>query len=70
MRTLTLTIVSFNVTFGAAWSVLVLYATDRLGMGEVGFGLLTTSGRRRPGGHRVVRLAQRTSASAISCGPG
>ena len=42
MRTLALTILTFNVTFGAAWSVLVLYATDRLGMGEVGFGLLTT----------------------------
>jgi predicted MFS family arabinose efflux permease len=40
MRTLTLTIVMFNVTFGAAWSVLVLYASDRLGLGEVGFGLL------------------------------
>ncbi|HSV38558.1 MAG TPA: MFS transporter [Nocardioidaceae bacterium] len=43
VRTLTLTIVSFNVTFGAAWSVLVLYATQRLDLGEVGFGLLTTS---------------------------
>ncbi|MBA3289007.1 MAG: MFS transporter [Acidimicrobiia bacterium] len=43
MRTLALTIVSFNLTFGAAWSVLVLYATDRLGMGEIGFGLLTTA---------------------------
>jgi predicted MFS family arabinose efflux permease len=43
VRTLTLTIVSFNVTFGAAWSVLVLYATERLGMGPVGFGLLTTA---------------------------
>jgi predicted MFS family arabinose efflux permease len=43
VRTLTLTIVSFNVTFGAAWSVLVLYAIDRLEMGEVGYGLLTTS---------------------------
>ncbi|TYP87996.1 MFS transporter [Blastococcus xanthinilyticus] len=42
VRTLTLTIVSFNVTYGAAWSVLVLYATDRLGLGAVGFGLLTT----------------------------
>jgi MFS family permease len=42
MRTLALTILTFNVTFGAAWSVLVLYSTDRLGMGEVGFGLLTT----------------------------
>lgn len=43
MRTLSLTILAFNVTFGAAWSVLVLYATDRLGMDEVGFGLLTTA---------------------------
>ena len=32
----------FNITFGAAWSVLVLYATERLGMGAVGFGLLST----------------------------
>ena len=43
MRTLALTIFTFNVTFGAAWSVLVLYATERLGMDEVGFGLLTTA---------------------------
>jgi predicted MFS family arabinose efflux permease len=44
MRTLALTIVTFNVTFGAAWSVLVLYAEERLRMGPVGFGLLTTAG--------------------------
>jgi predicted MFS family arabinose efflux permease len=43
MRTLALTIVAFNVTFGAAWSVLVLYAQERLGMSAVGFGLLTTA---------------------------
>ncbi|HWH24501.1 MAG TPA: MFS transporter, partial [Candidatus Limnocylindria bacterium] len=43
MRTLALTIFAFNVTFGAAWGVLVLYATERLGMDEVGFGLLTTA---------------------------
>jgi MFS family permease len=43
MRTLALTIFTFNVTFGAAWAVLVLYAGDRLGMDEVGFGLLTTA---------------------------
>jgi predicted MFS family arabinose efflux permease len=43
MRTLFLTIVAFNVTFGAAWSVLVLYASERLGMDAVGFGLLTTA---------------------------
>jgi len=43
VRTLILTIFTFNITFGAAWSVLVLYATRRLGMGEIGFGLLTTA---------------------------
>ncbi len=43
MRTLALTILTFNVTFGAAWSVLVLYAGERLGMNEIGFGLLTTA---------------------------
>jgi predicted MFS family arabinose efflux permease len=42
VRTLVLTIFVFNITYGAAWSVLVLYATQRLDMGEVGFGLLTT----------------------------
>lgn len=41
MRTLTFTIVAFNVTFGAAWAVPVLWALDRLGMCDVGFGLLT-----------------------------
>jgi hypothetical protein len=43
MRTLALTIFTFNITFGAAWSVLVLYAGERLRMDEVGFGLLTTA---------------------------
>ena len=43
VRTLAITIVTFNVTFGAAWSVLVLYAIERLQAGEVGFGLLTTA---------------------------
>jgi MFS family permease len=42
VRTLALTILVFNVTFGAAWSVLVLYAGQRLGLGAVGFGVLTT----------------------------
>ena len=42
IRTLVLTIFIFNITFGAAWSVLVLYATQRLGVGEIGFGLLAT----------------------------
>jgi len=43
MRTLALTIFTFNVTFGAAWAVLVLYAGERLGMDEIGFGLLTSA---------------------------
>jgi len=43
MRTLALTIFTFNITYGAAWSVLVLYAGERLGMDEVGFGLLPTA---------------------------
>ncbi|MDT4909669.1 MAG: hypothetical protein QOI69_2910 [Pseudonocardiales bacterium] len=42
VRTLVLTIFTFNITFGAAWSVLVLYATHRLGLGSIGFGLNTT----------------------------
>lgn len=42
VRTLVLTILIFNLTFGAAWSVLVLYASERLGLGPVGYGLLTT----------------------------
>jgi MFS family permease len=42
VRTLALTILIFNVTFGAAWSVLVLYAGQRLGLGAVGYGLMTT----------------------------
>jgi MFS-type transporter involved in bile tolerance (Atg22 family) len=42
VRTLVLTIFIFNVTFGAAWSVLVLYARDQLGLGAIGFGLLST----------------------------
>jgi predicted MFS family arabinose efflux permease len=41
VRTLSLTILIFNVTFGAAWSVLVLYASDRLGLGAIGFGLIS-----------------------------
>ncbi len=43
VRTLTLVILLFNVTWGAAWSVLVLWALHRLEAGEVGYGLLTTA---------------------------
>lgn len=42
VRTLIITIFIFNLTYGAAWSVLVLYVTRHLGMGEIGFGLVTS----------------------------
>ncbi|MCN0177943.1 MFS transporter [Salinispora arenicola] len=43
VRTLCLTTLVFNITYGAAWSILVLYATERLGLGAVGFGLISTA---------------------------
>lgn len=43
VRTLALTITAFNVTFGAAMAVYVLYATERLGLDEFGYGLLMTA---------------------------
>jgi len=43
VRTLAVVIVAFNITWGAAWAVMVLYALDHLHMTEVGFGFLTTS---------------------------
>ena len=43
IRTLAITIFTFNVTFGAAWSVLVLYARQWLGMSALGFGVITTA---------------------------
>jgi MFS family permease len=43
LRVLAITIFTFNITFGAAWSVLVLYARERLGMDALGFGLITTA---------------------------
>ena len=44
VRTLVLTIFTFNITFGAAWSVLVIYASRQLGLGDFGFGLIATVG--------------------------
>lgn len=42
VRTLALVIMTFNVTWAAAWAVLVLYSTQVLHLGAVGFGALTT----------------------------
>lgn len=43
VRTLVVIILVFNVTWAAPWSILVLYATEHLGMGPVGYGALTTA---------------------------
>ncbi len=43
VRMLVLIILLFNVTWAAPWGVLVLYATDHLQMGAVGYGALTTA---------------------------
>jgi predicted MFS family arabinose efflux permease len=43
VRTLAITIFAFNITYGAAWSVLVLYSRERLHLGEIGFGLISTA---------------------------
>lgn len=43
VRTLIVIILVFNVTWAAPWGVLVLYATEYLGMGAVGYGALTTA---------------------------
>jgi predicted MFS family arabinose efflux permease len=67
IRTLALTILSFNITWGAAWAVLVLYALHRLHIGEVGYGLLTTASG--VGGLLAIvgykRLEQRWSLALI-----
>lgn len=44
VRTLIVTVFSFNIMFAAAWSVLVLWAQQRLDLGDVGYGLITTAG--------------------------
>ena len=41
MLALVIQILTFNITYGASWSVLVLFSQERLGMGNVGFGILS-----------------------------
>ncbi|SDH01912.1 MFS transporter [Microbacterium pygmaeum] len=43
VRTLVLIILVFNITWAAPWGILVLYATEHLQMGPVGYGALTTA---------------------------
>jgi predicted MFS family arabinose efflux permease len=44
IRALFLTIFFFNITFGASMAVYVLFAQERLGLDELGFGLLISAG--------------------------
>lgn len=44
MRALVIQILTFNVTYGASWSVLVLFSEQRLHLGTVGYGVLITVG--------------------------
>lgn len=66
-RTLILTILLFNVTFGAAWSVLVLWARERLGLHELGFGLLLATSALGSvlAGLVYGRITARVSLSAL-----
>ena len=70
MRTLALTIFAFNITYGAVLGVMVLYASDRLGMGPVGFGLLSTAAAIGGiiGTTSYGRLERRFSLAAIMRG--
>lgn len=43
VRTLAILITCFNVTFGATFAMLVLYATGQLGLSTVGYGLLMSA---------------------------
>lgn len=43
VRRLAIVVALFNLTFGATYSILVLYAFERLGLDETGFGLLLTT---------------------------
>lgn len=67
VRTLALTIAAFNVTFGAAIAVNVLYAKQRLGVGDLGFGLLlsATAVGGVVGSTRYGRLELRFSLGAM-----
>lgn len=39
IRTLVLTILAFNITFGAVLGIRVLYVVEQLGLGDIGFGV-------------------------------
>lgn len=43
IRALNLQILTFNVAYGAVFGTMVLYSRDRLGLSEVGYGLLVAS---------------------------
>ncbi len=67
IRTLALTIVAFNITFGAAMATCVLYAQERLRTGDLGFGLLlsATAVGGAVGAACYGAVAQRFSLAAL-----
>lgn len=71
VRTLALTIVLFNVTWFAGWSLLVVWSRERLGLDAVGFGLLESVGA--VGGVVAIGvfgpLSRRVSYAVIMRGP-
>src|SRR5690606_15734196 len=68
VRTLIVIILAFNVTCAAPWGILVLYATEHLGMGPVGFSALTTAWPigGLPATLSVGWRAQRASAAELA----
>ena len=64
VRTLAIIIVVFNVTWAAPWAVLVLWALERVGINEAGFGLLDHRVRPRwPARDVLLRLAREAGAA-------
>jgi MFS family permease len=44
IRLLVLTILAFNITFGAVHGIFVLYVSERLGLGDIGYGVFVAFG--------------------------
>ncbi|GGV37465.1 hypothetical protein GCM10010182_72150 [Actinomadura cremea] len=66
LRTLAVSMAVANVAFCSAFSVFVLYAQERLGLSEVGYGwLLTTFGVGGLAGASLARVLQRRLGTAV-----
>ncbi|WP_067226178.1 MFS transporter [Streptomyces sp. NBRC 109706] len=67
IRMISVTLALMNITLVAGFSVLVLYARDRLGLGEIGYGLLlsATAAGGLLGALCAVRLSERFRTSTL-----